>query len=117
MLVGLKLLAETMADLPNGHPGCLVATFVNQDQLFDAGVRAMMVETINSWRENFLGRLERIAEVYPPRIDIDLPTLANMLGCVVDGGIIMSRALRTPQILADQVMAYRAFVRVVFLGV
>ncbi len=116
-LVGLKLLAETMADLPNGHPGCLVATFVNQDQLFDAGVRAMMVETINSWRENFLGRLERIAEVYPPRIDIDLPTLANMLGCVVDGGIIMSRALRTPQILADQVMAYRAFVRAVFLGV
>jgi len=116
-LVGLKLLAETMADLPNGHPGCLVATFVNQDQLFDAAVRAMMVETITTWRENFLGRLERIADVYPPRIDIELATLANMLGVVVDGGIIMSRALRDPRILAEQIMAYRTFVRVVFLGV
>ena len=116
-LVGLRLLAETMADLPNGHPGCLVATFVNQDQLFDAAVRAMMVETITTWRENFLGRLERIADVYPPRIDIELATLANMLGVVVDGGIIMSRALRDPRILAEQIMAYRTFVRVVFLGV
>ena len=116
-LVGLRLLAETMADLPNGHPGCLVATFVNQDQLFDAAVRAMMVETITTWRENFLGRLERIADVYPPRIDIELATLANMLGVVVDGGIIMSKALRDPRILAEQIMAYRTFVRVVFLGV
>ena len=103
-----------MADLPNGHPGCLVATFVNQDQLFDAGVRAMMVETINSWRENFLGRLERIAEVYPPRIDIDLPTLANMLGCVVDGGIIMSKTLNDPGRLSRQVLAFRSFVKLIF---
>lgn len=116
-LVALKLLAETMADLPNGHPGCLVATFVNQDQLFDAGVRAMMVQTIDGWRDNFLRRLERIAEVYPLKVDIDLQALANMLGCVVDGGIVMSKALRTPQILADQIMAYRTFVRTVFLGV
>lgn len=116
-LIGLKLLAETLADLPNGHPGCLVATFVSQDQQFDAGVRAMTVETVNLWRANFLARLKRIAAVYPPRIDIDLQTLANMLGVVVDGGIIMSKALREPRILADQVLAYRAFVRAVFLGV
>ena len=24
-LLGLKLLSEVMADMPNGHPGCLVA--------------------------------------------------------------------------------------------
>ena len=26
-LVGLKMLSEAMADLPTGHPGCLVATY------------------------------------------------------------------------------------------
>ena len=26
-LVGLKMMAETMADLPDGHPGCLVAIY------------------------------------------------------------------------------------------
>jgi AcrR family transcriptional regulator len=26
-LVGLKMMSELMSDLPNGHPGCLVASF------------------------------------------------------------------------------------------
>ena len=28
MLVGLKLLAEMLEDMPEGHPGCIVATAV-----------------------------------------------------------------------------------------
>jgi TetR/AcrR family transcriptional repressor of nem operon len=38
-LVGLKMMGELMADLPNGHPGCLVASFCYQDRLFDKEVR------------------------------------------------------------------------------
>jgi TetR/AcrR family transcriptional repressor of nem operon len=38
-LVGLKMMSELMADLPNGHPGCLVASFCYQDRLFDKEVR------------------------------------------------------------------------------
>ena len=34
-LVGLKLFAEMMADLPEVHPGCLAASFAYQDQLFN----------------------------------------------------------------------------------
>src|SRR5262245_54665067 len=33
-LIGLKLLAELMADLPNGHPGCLIASICYQERLF-----------------------------------------------------------------------------------
>lgn len=39
-LVALRLLAELLADLPGGHPGCLIATAAYQDRLFDEGVRA-----------------------------------------------------------------------------
>ena len=49
-LVGLKLFAEMMDDLPNGHPGCMVATIAYQDRLFDAEVRALNREAILSWR-------------------------------------------------------------------
>ena len=38
-LVGLKMLAEMMADLPTGHPGCLVAAYCYQERLFDREVR------------------------------------------------------------------------------
>jgi TetR/AcrR family transcriptional regulator, transcriptional repressor for nem operon len=38
-LVGLKLFAEMLADLPQVHPGCLAASFAYQDQLFNDEVR------------------------------------------------------------------------------
>ena len=38
-LVGLKMFAEMFADLPTGHPGCLVASYCYQDRLFDQEVR------------------------------------------------------------------------------
>ena len=40
-LVGLKMLSEMMADLPAGHPGCLVAAYCYQDRLFDREVRGL----------------------------------------------------------------------------
>jgi len=115
-LIGLKLLAETMADLPAGHPGCLVVTFVYHDTQFDAQVRALARQVQLDWRARFLAHLERIAERYPPKVEVALETLADMATVVVDGGIVLSKGQKTPQLLADQVMAYRSFVRTVFLG-
>lgn len=115
-LIALKMFADTMADLEDGHPGCLVATFVYQDQQYDPAVRRMVTETVQSWRARFRDRLARIEAVYPPRIDIDLDTLADMATVVVDGGIILSKSMRSGKLLANQLLAYRTFVRVVFTG-
>src|SRR5690606_12957154 len=42
LLIGLTLFAERMAALPEGHPGCLVASMSYQDRLFDREVRALV---------------------------------------------------------------------------
>lgn len=115
-LIFLKLFADTMNDLENGHPGCLVSTFVYQDQQYDPAVHALITETLVEWRARFRRRLDRIAAAQPPRVDIDPDTLANMLTVVVDGGIILSRGLRSGKLLGDQIMAYRTFVRLIFTG-
>jgi TetR/AcrR family transcriptional regulator, transcriptional repressor for nem operon len=114
-LVGLKLLADMMSDLPSGHPGCLVAAYCYQDHLFSREVRERSAEGVRAWRTRFRKRLDRIAERYPPKIEIDLDDLADMVSTVVDGGIILSKALSDPKALPRQVMLYRAFVRAVFL--
>ena len=115
-LIALKLFADMMADLENGHPGCLVSTFVYQDQQYDPAVRRMVTETVQSWRRRFRERLARIEAAYPPKVEIDLDTLADMATVIVDGGIILSRSMRSGKLLADQILAYRTFVRVVFAG-
>jgi TetR/AcrR family transcriptional repressor of nem operon len=115
-LVGLKMLSEMLADLPSGHPGCLVASYCYQDRLFDKEVRDLNTAAVLSWRKRFKERLELIAERYPPRSAIDLDDLADMLSVIADGGIILSKAVGEKELLARQIMLYRGFVRSVFLG-
>lgn len=115
-LIFLKLLADVMADLPNGHPGCIVASYCYQDQLFSAEVRRLNAEAILAWRARFRARLETISQKYPPRVDVDLDALADMMSVVADGGIIISKSLKDPSVLPRQIMQYRAFVRMVFQG-
>jgi len=113
-LVGLKMLAELVADLPNGHPGCLIASYCYQDRLFDQQVRDLSARSVLLWRARFRARLDSIAERYPPRIDVDLDDLADMLSAVADGGIVLSRVLRDPAAMPRQILLYRDFVKAVF---
>ena len=115
-LVGLKMMSELVADLPNGHPGCLVASFCYQDRLFDKEVRDLNTKAVLKWRKRFRKRLELIAARYPPKGSVDLDDLADMLSVIADGGIILSRVVNDKQALPRQIMLYRDFIRAVFLG-
>ena len=115
-LVGLKMMSELMADLPNGHPGCLVASFCYQDRLFDREVRDLNTKAVLNWRKRFRERLELIAARYPPKSPVNLDDLADLLSVIADGGIILSRVVNDKQALPRQIMLYRDFIRGVFLG-
>jgi len=115
-LVGLKMLSELMADLPSGHPGCLVASFCYQDRLFDKEVRDLNEAAVRGWRKRFRARRDEIAALYEPRIKVDLDDVADMLSVMADGGIIVSRIVKDKDALPRQVMLYRDFVHAIFLG-
>ena len=115
-LVGLKMLAEMMSDLPNAHPGCIIASVCYQEQLFNRDVVELNAAALLSWRRRYRERFELIAQRYPPKIAVDFDALADMMSGLVDGGIILSRVLKDKQLLPKQVMLYRDFVRAVFLG-
>ncbi|GAM98659.1 transcriptional regulator of TetR family [alpha proteobacterium U9-1i] len=113
-LIFLKLFSDIMGDLPNGHPGCLVSSYIYQDHLFSRDVRDMTTEGHRIWRRRFRERLDKIAARYTPKIDINLDDLADMLSSVADGGIILSKSLHDPSVLPRQILQYRAYVRLVF---
>jgi TetR/AcrR family transcriptional regulator, transcriptional repressor for nem operon len=115
-LVALKMMSEMMSDLPTGHPGCLVAAYCYQDRLFDREVRDLNAAALLGWRERFRKRLDLIAARYPPRIKVDLGDLADTLSVIADGGIILSKVVKDKDALPRQVMLYRDFIRMVFLG-
>ncbi len=114
-LVGLKLFAEMLGNLPEAHPGCLAASFCYQDQLFNKDIRELNKSSVLAWRKRFRERLELIAQRYPPRQDVDFEALADMAASNVEGGLILGRLLQDVTILPRQVLLYRDLVKMTFL--
>ncbi|MEO1187613.1 MAG: TetR/AcrR family transcriptional regulator [Pseudomonadota bacterium] len=114
MLIGLRLLAETLSDMPNDHPGCVIAAAAYQDRLFDQGVRDLNRQAILAWRKRFRAMFEEIAERYEPNEPVDLDALGDMVSGVAEGGLILERALREPNIVAGQILQLRTYIKLLF---
>ena len=114
-LVGLKMFSEYLADLPNGHPGCLVASICYQERLFNKDVHELNRAAVLGWRARYLDLFQRIAKKYPPHEEVDLEQLADTFSAIADGGLILSRVLGDPQILPQQVLVFRSYIKMLFL--
>lgn len=113
-LIFLNLYAEVMDEMPELHPGCLVASITYQEQLFDAAVRAMNVEGVLSLRQRFASWLREIAARHPPRAPADIDAMADNLTVIVEGAIILSRALNDRTMMGRQTRLFRDHVKFVF---
>lgn len=114
-LLGLKLLADVFADLPNGHPGCLVATSCYYERVFDREIQDLNRAAALRWRARFRGYFDEIMVRHAPREALDVDELADMVSTVLEGGIVMSKALREPRSLERQLLVFRSFVRLLFI--
>jgi len=114
LLIFLKLLSDTMANLKHTHPGCLVASFTYESHQLNEDVRELIKKGLLAWREMFTTRLEKISEKYPRKIDISNDALADMFASVIEGGIIQSKAFQNNRLLVDQILAYRNYIRVLY---
>lgn len=113
-LLFLNLLAETMENLEDVHPGCLVASFTYESQQVDDAVKALIAEGMLRWRIFFHQQLARAAARYPLRHEVSLDELADMLSSVIEGGIILSRVFNEKMTLVRQIRHYRNYVRLLF---
>lgn len=113
-LIGLKLFADLMADMPNGHPGCLVATYCYHERLFDAKVIELNRQAVLNWRHRFAKAFQDICDRYPPRDDVSVDALSDMVSNTVEGAIVMSKALKEPKVMVEQILLLRSYIKLLF---
>lgn len=114
LLIFLNLLAERFGRLPETHPGCLVASFTYENQLLNEDVRHLMQQGLLSWRRMMVDKLENASVSYPMKGDVSIETLADMFTAAIEGGIMLARNFEENRYITEQVLAYRAFVRMIF---
>lgn len=116
-LLGLRFLADVMGDMPNGHPGCIVAIACYQVRMFDAELKRLNQQAAFLWRARFRAMLEAIGQRYRPREPVDPDDLADMVATIIEGGIVMSKAFDDPQSLKRQILSFRLMVQALFVPV
>ena len=53
-------------------------------------------------------------ETYPPAISVSAEELADMVSTIVEGGLIMAKAIGEPSILPQQLLHFRNYVKLIF---
>jgi AcrR family transcriptional regulator len=114
LLIFLNLYAQVMDDMETLHPGCMVATVTYQERLFDPEVKRMNVESLVRMRQRFRDWFDRIADRYTARAEVDLDALADHLTAIVEGAIILSKALGDRGLMGKQTRLYRNHIKLLF---
>ena len=113
-LLFLNLYAELVDGMEELHPGCLVASIVYQDQVFDREVQRLNSEAVLRWRARFTAWLEAIDEKYTPVMPVDRQALADGLSAVVEGSIVLAKALDDPALMGRQLRLFRDMVKAAY---
>ena len=115
-LIFLNIYAQMMDDMETLHPGCMVASVTYQDRMFDAEVRQMNIDYLLRMRERFTRWLSEVAATNPPRLEANIADLADNLTGIVEGAIILSKALNDEGLMGRQTRLYRNHVKLLFGG-
>jgi AcrR family transcriptional regulator len=114
MLIFLNLYAQMMDDMETLHPGCMVASVAYQERMFDSELKRMNVEYLLRMRERFRRWFAEIAVTCPPRLEVDIDALADHLTTIVEGAIVMSKALKDEALMGKQTRLFRGHVKLLF---
>ncbi len=114
LLIFLNIYAQMMDDMELLHPGCMVASITYQERMFDAEVKQMNVDYLLRMRRRFSQWFGEIAATNPPQGDVDLDALADHLTAIVEGAIILSKALADHGLMGRQTRLYRNHVKLIF---
>lgn len=114
LLIFVKLFEQEMDALDEPFPGCLFASYCYQSELFDDNILTLIRESMITWRKRVLEKLEVISEKYPPKEEVELESLADMLLVIFEGAFVMSQSLQETKIIARQLSHYHTYLSLLF---
>ncbi len=114
VLVFVGLLREQMRELAAPYPGCLFASYCYEAQLFDERTMSVAADAMLLWRRRFGAKLEAVIAAHPPRLPVAASGLADALVALSEGAIVVSRTVKEPALVAEQLEHYRNYLELLF---
>jgi TetR/AcrR family transcriptional repressor of nem operon len=113
-LLFIGLLEESLRELTEPLPGCLIASFTYQFQEFDSRTQAGVVNGFKQWQNILGGKLQQASELHPPAIQVTPSEVIDNLLSAFEGGIILSKMYQQSSVLAAQLRHHRNYVELLY---
>lgn len=115
LLIFIGLFEDMFEEMQVLHPGCLFASYTYELQHFNGETREYLANGFNLWRMHLKDWLDTVAEVYPPRIPVDMASLADEFNVTLEGAFVMAKAMQDKAIIPQQLRHFRNYLELLFL--
>lgn len=115
LLIFVGLLAEMFDQLTEPFPGCLHAAYVYQNRQFNEEIMCVCSNAMLEWRVMFADKIRAILEKYRPRQSVDADSLADLLISILEGSLVLAKALNDPKVVAPTFHHFRNYLTLLFL--
>lgn len=117
LLVFIALYEEQFESLDRPFPGCLFASYIYENKLFDEPTLGVLEHNALLWRKTMRAKLEEVAARHPPARPVDLDTLADFFYALTEGTFVMTKTLGDRTLLVRQCRLARTLLEQLFAPV
>jgi TetR/AcrR family transcriptional repressor of nem operon len=115
ILIFMGLFEDMFESMETVHSGCLFASYTHELQQFDEETHQIIMESFIEWRKHLGSWFGAIAEQYPPRIPVDIDSLADELTVILEGAFVTAKVLKDRTVIPNQLRHYRNYLELLFM--
>ena len=116
VLLLIAFYEEDFDALDGPFPGCLFASYIYENKLFDEQTLAVVRATTLMWREEMGKLMEAVVAAHPPRVPVDVESLADLFYALTEGSFIMTKTLADKTLLSRHAKHLRNYLQLLFGG-
>ena len=105
---------EDFDALEGPFPGCLFASYIYENKLFDAGTLEVVRDFTLMWRAEMRKLMEAVVAAHPPSIEVDVESLADLFYALIEGSFIMTKTLADKTLLSRHAKHLRNYLELLF---
>ena len=113
-LIFVGLLEEVLRGLNEPPPGCLIASYIYQMEMFSPETQQSVIDGFKEWERVLGEKLEAALQKHSTRIPVTARQLYDNLLSLFEGGVIMGKVYRKNETLAEQVAQHKNYIELLF---
>lgn len=114
VLVLIGLYEEDFEGMEAPFPGCLFASYIYENKLFDVATLEILRESTLWWRAEMVALIEEVIRVHPPKLPVEVESLADLFYALIEGSFVMTKTLADRTLLARHTKHLRNYMELLF---